>query len=82
MRLNEQKFVPAGVSTKCGTVEPQKDTCVIKHSMNDSDFLLCSSSLSLFLLKVGHQGFPAIVRFFSRQHLAVVTPLQLKETTS
>lgn len=55
-------------------VERLKDASVIKRSMNDRDFLFFIT-LSLSLLKVGHQGFPATVHFLSRQHLAAVTPL-------
>lgn len=46
--------------------------------MNDSDFLFLLYVLHHFLslLKVGQQGFPALRRFLSSQHLAFVIPLQ------
>lgn len=47
--------------------------------MNDSDFLYVLHHF-LFLLKVGQQGFPALRRFLSSQHLVFVMPLKREET--
>lgn len=47
--------------------------------MNDSDFLYVLHHF-LFLLKVGQQGFPALRRFLSSQHLVFVMPIKREET--
>lgn len=46
-------------------------------TMTSSAFFITFS-----LVKLGHQGFPALMRFLSRQHLASETPLSEKETRS